>query len=292
MDRLASFCAVASAGSIVGVTKGDPARQALISRQIRELESFFGVELVRRKGRGLELTEQGRELAAVGRENFKGLADYISLCRGMPWCVKIVASNSVCQWLVLPRLKEIVRSSSCVRFEIFHEQTRDMATMTREGVYDLAFLRKEAIIPGMKSKVLGEVSYSLFVPKSLLKTAPSNLSKAIHSIGIALPVGGHLRESMEQLAKKTGGSLQVPFACTSYLQAFQLLQTELCAAVLPDLAAGALDTGRFHRIAVPEKYTLCLAWSARNADIRPALTRLIEKCWEHYAISPTRMAKK
>ena len=82
MDRLANFCAVADEGSIAIVAKGDPSRQSLISRQIRELESFFGVELVRRKGRGLEITEAGRELAAIGRKNFKGLEDYSARCRG------------------------------------------------------------------------------------------------------------------------------------------------------------------------------------------------------------------
>lgn len=50
MERLASFCAVADAGSIARVADKDPTRQSLISRQIRELETFFGVELVRRKG--------------------------------------------------------------------------------------------------------------------------------------------------------------------------------------------------------------------------------------------------
>ena len=67
LDRLAGFCAVAGAGSIVGAARGDAVRQSLLSRQIRELEEFFGTELVRRQGRGLVLTAAGVELAALGR---------------------------------------------------------------------------------------------------------------------------------------------------------------------------------------------------------------------------------
>src|SRR5476649_1647145 len=141
MERLGNFCSVADAGSIVGAAKGDPVRQSLISRQIRELESFFGVELIRRRGRGLELTDAGRELAAVGRENFKGLADYAARCRGAAWTVRIVTSNSVASWLVLPRLKTLEKSGGNIRFEIYHEQTREMVTATREGIYDIAFVR-------------------------------------------------------------------------------------------------------------------------------------------------------
>ncbi|MEI7929451.1 MAG: LysR family transcriptional regulator, partial [Verrucomicrobiales bacterium] len=93
MDRLANFCAVADAGSIVGAAKGNTVLQTLISRQIRELEGLFGVELIRRRGRGLELTDAGRELATVGRENFKGLDDYAARCSGAAWTVRMVASN-------------------------------------------------------------------------------------------------------------------------------------------------------------------------------------------------------
>jgi DNA-binding transcriptional LysR family regulator len=67
LNRLADFSAVAGAGSIVGAARGDVERQSLLSRQIRELEESFNAELVRRKGRGLVLTEAGRELAALGR---------------------------------------------------------------------------------------------------------------------------------------------------------------------------------------------------------------------------------
>lgn len=51
IERLKSFIDVAERGSIARVADGDPSRQSLISRQIGELESFFGVELTKRKGK-------------------------------------------------------------------------------------------------------------------------------------------------------------------------------------------------------------------------------------------------
>jgi len=61
LERLAGFLAVADAGSIAGVAPGDPSRPPLLSRQIKDLEAFFGAKLTRRVGRGLELTDAGRE---------------------------------------------------------------------------------------------------------------------------------------------------------------------------------------------------------------------------------------
>ena len=283
MERLGNFCSVADAGSIVGAAKGDTVRQSLISRQIRELESFFGVELIRRRGRGLELTEAGRELAAVGRENFKGLSDYAARCRGAAWSVRIVASNSVAYWLVLPRLKTLEDANGPIRFEIYHEQTREIVTATREGIYDLAFVRKEALGPGLRHATLGEIGHSLLVPKGLLRTEPKDVVSVLEKVPLALPVGGKMRESIERIADKAKVRMNVSVGCSSYLQAAQVLQSGMCAAVLPDTALSGLKPERFHRLPVRDRFTLCIAWSARNADTRPALAGLIEQLTEKMA---------
>lgn len=280
MERLANFCSVANAGSIVGAAKGNQVRQSLISRQIRELESFFGIDLIRRKGRGLELTEAGRELAAVGRENFKGLEDYAARCRGAAWSVRIVASNSVAYWLVLPRLRHLAASTKNIRFEIYHEQTREIVTATREGMYDIAFVRKDALSQGLRHAVLGEIGYSLLVPKTILRNKPKNAASVIGAIPLALPVAGKMREGMERMADKAGARMTVAIGCSSYLQAAQILESGMCAAVLPDTALTTLNPSQFHRLPLADRYTLCLAWSARNADTRPALTRLIQELTE------------
>ena len=47
LDRLKNFCAIAEAGGIARIAGGDPAKQSLYSRQVKELEQFFGVELTR-----------------------------------------------------------------------------------------------------------------------------------------------------------------------------------------------------------------------------------------------------
>ncbi len=273
MERLANFCSVADAGSIAAVAKGDPSRQSLMSRQIRELESFFGVELVRRKGRGLEITEAGRELAAIGRENFKGLTDYAARCRGREWTVRIVASNSVAQWLLLPRLRAVAEAHPDVKFEVFHEQTRAMVAGTREGTYDVAFVRNDSLVPGLKHAVLGEIAHSLFIPTGLAKTMPKSLGDALATIPMALPIGGRMREAIERMAGAR--PLRVTLACTSYLQAAEAVRSGMCAAVLPDTAASSLQGQRMQQIPIPERFTLCIAWTPRNVDTRPALVDLI-----------------
>ena len=75
LDRL-KLLAMAEAGGIARVAGGNPAKQGLYSRQVRELEQFFGAELTRRKGKGIEFTEQGIELARQVRAHLQSLTDF------------------------------------------------------------------------------------------------------------------------------------------------------------------------------------------------------------------------
>jgi DNA-binding transcriptional LysR family regulator len=61
-DRLQRFCVVARAGGVTLTAKGDPTKQSLFSRQIKELEEFFGVDAGRPRGRGIALTLAGEQL--------------------------------------------------------------------------------------------------------------------------------------------------------------------------------------------------------------------------------------
>lgn len=226
-----------------------------------------------------------RSKRGVGRENFKGLADYSARCRNAAWSVRIVASNSVAYWLLLPRLKTLENANGNIRFEIHHEQTREIVTATREGIYDIAFVRKEALGPGLRHATLGEIGHSLLVPKGLLRSELKDVASVLGAVPLALPVGGKMRESIERTADKARVRMNVSVGCSSYLQAAQLLESGMCATVLPDTALSALEIERFHRLPIRDRFTLCLAWSARNADTRPALAGLIEQLTEKMALN-------
>jgi DNA-binding transcriptional LysR family regulator len=276
LDRLINFCEVAEKGSIVGVASGDLSRQSLISRQIKELEEFFEVELIRRKGRGLELTEEGRELAALGRQHFKNLADFSSRLQSGPWTADLITSNSVAQWQLLPRLKKVLAAHPELRLHIHHGQTEEMISQLRDGMMDLAILRKDARVEAFETAPWGDMTFALYLPKSLVAKRPASYASALTSAPLALPLGGGLRSWVEASADEKKSPLQVNVSCTSYLQALPLVQAELCGAVLPEAAGASLPKGKFHSWTLPFSYPLVLAWTKRNAQTRPQLIRLIK----------------
>ena len=68
--HLRYFWAVAKSGSIARASAQLHVTPQSISVQLRELEETLGVELMRRAGRGLELTEVGRRILSYADEIF------------------------------------------------------------------------------------------------------------------------------------------------------------------------------------------------------------------------------
>lgn len=68
--QLRSFHAVASRGGFTAAGNALHVGQPTITRQVRELEERFGVELFYRRGRVVQLTPAGRELLSITRRIF------------------------------------------------------------------------------------------------------------------------------------------------------------------------------------------------------------------------------
>ncbi len=65
------FYEVALRGSVSGAATDMSVSQPAVSQSIRNLEQAFGVRLFRRRSRGVELTETGRELYSYVRESYR-----------------------------------------------------------------------------------------------------------------------------------------------------------------------------------------------------------------------------
>src|SRR6187431_2782436 len=122
-DRLLNFCRIAEAGGISKAADGDAAKQSLYSRQLRELEEFFGVELKRRHGKGLVITDAGRRLAQLARAHLLGLEDFKRETARIPKRLSIASGNSILEWVLLPKIAELRKALPDTTLEFFSERT-------------------------------------------------------------------------------------------------------------------------------------------------------------------------
>lgn len=276
LERLGGFLEVADAGSIAMVARGDPSRQALLSRQIKELEDFFTVKLTRRSGRGLELTDAGRDLARRSRDAFRLWEDFREGNAGRKRRLVIGASGSVLEWLLIPRAGRTLSASYELRF--LSEQTLTLVRKLEDGEINLAVLRENALSPHLTAVGIGSFGYELWAAKTLLsRTTMPDMT----SVPLALPLGGSFREKLEEVASRAGVTLKVAVETNAFSQAVEAMRTGSYAAILPDYVGRSLDARRFHTIAwKPLKRitrTLCVAHRKQRHDLSKARDSLVEK---------------
>ncbi|SEL15967.1 LysR family transcriptional regulator, glycine cleavage system transcriptional activator [Roseovarius nanhaiticus] len=108
LNALRAFSALAQAGSASGAGAALNVSHAAISQQIKALEAHMGLALVRREGRGLALTDEGKHLAAALDEGFGLIAQQVAALTGADAARPLQISTTpqfAAVWL-MPRLRD------------------------------------------------------------------------------------------------------------------------------------------------------------------------------------------
>jgi len=280
LDRLRNFCEIASKGSIAQAAGAELSRQSLYSRQVSELEEFFGVELTRRKGKGLEITKAGYKLAAAARSQLQALEDFKTECANEPLDFRIAAGNSILEWMLIPSLAQLRETIGMQRIHLYTMRSRDVVAGLIDHTVDFGIIRKTAVVPPLKFKALCELDYALFYP-SAWKTISSKAQ--LQQTSIAIPEGGEFFGAVQSLAAKQKLSLQISYYCTSHTQASQLVRMGVSAAILPRIAERSLaGSARLHELPwlAPYRRPIGLVWHQRLISIRPKAETLLNASCE------------
>ncbi|QQL45334.1 LysR family transcriptional regulator [Sulfuriroseicoccus oceanibius] len=272
IDRLHNFLRVAEAGSIADAADRDPSRQSLFSRQIRELEEFFGAQLTRRVGHGLEITEAGEELAVIIRSQFSALEAFAAKAHDIRRTLTVGAGASVVEWLLAPSLGEWSEILG-PRFDwkLSNVRSAEGVEQLRTGKLDFLVVRDDALKNCPKTihhVALAGFGYKLFVPRG---KSPQRLPMAI------LASGGQLAKATHDLlnagkVKASGRTVE----CTSLIQVASLISSGTACGILPEIAhtafADRLSRASVESFALPTKKPyrrqLVLAWNSRSLETR------------------------
>lgn len=274
LERLGTLCRFVDAGGLSRAAGGERARVSLYSRQLKELEEFFGVPLARRSGRSSVPTDAAARLAALVRVHLDALNDFAAEERRVPRRITIASSQSVFEWWVLPRVDAVrsalPRGSSIVLLDL---RTDEIAEALRTHTADLGILRSDAVPAGTRVTALTDIRYRLFVQASLAhgRTARELLAE----LPLAVSMGGQFRRQFDTAAAHADLALDVALECSS----FTLVAAAVArgyGALLPSIASAAFDPRRVSSFALPFKTEpvrkLVAAWP--ESDDRPWLRAL------------------
>lgn len=270
LERLRSFLSVVDAGGISKAAEGDPTRQSQFSRQIKELEGFFGVALTRRVGKGLEITEEGKRLADMARVQLRELSNFRSIHTGGRPALRLGCSGSVTQWLVIPRLKALRDALRGASIDLLQMRSKELVRAVTDGRIDLGVVRSDALRPHSASVTLGCFGYSLFGPKRLARGAEKqDVADLLRSIPLVQVLAGgrfeiQFSDWLEEQEIETNTIARV----SSFTACAEAVIQNTAGAVLPDLAATVME-GRSifrKRLELPYQRELALVGNLRALD--------------------------
>src|SRR4030081_536086 len=168
LRHLRYFIAVAEAGSMtVAAEKKLHTAQPSLSRQIRDLESEVGVQLISRSVHGIELTDAGRafldhaRLALTQAEAASEAARRAAQPFKPTFAMGFQTGQEV-DWL--PRATSILRDELLnMEIRVSSDHSTTLADDLQRGRHDIAFLRREQK-PDLEYKVVAKEPLVVFLP--------------------------------------------------------------------------------------------------------------------------------
>ncbi len=279
LERLQTFCAVAEAGGIAKAAPDDLGRQSQYSRQIRQLEEFFGRELTRRNGREVILTTDGEKLAALSREVLGSLSEFLEEGRGDEPEINFGAGESLLRYEVMPRLERMAKTRTSTRVRMLNLRTQAVVEGLLEGTLDLGLIREDSIPTGLEGEEVLASAYVVILPK-LLRTKGKALEgwdrlKGVPWVG--LEGEGKLATDIQALAAKRKVELQTVLRCPSLALVAAAVSGGSGAGLLPRAAARDFPADRFEHLDLPGMDKLirriALVWNPRRMAVRGRLEK-------------------
>lgn len=281
LERLRVIVELAGAKSLAAAAGYDATRQSQFSRQIKELESFFEIELVRREGRALRLTPAGFELAAAVRQGLQSLEDFTSRHGGVATELGIAAGQALIQWVLARRLGKLLDLSKSFKLRFHNSRSVDIVRGLQGMDLDFGLVRRSALSRDLRSRPLGRVASALFVPRQLLPPERRTTEKTLlSSVPLAsLNEEGEYVRQLRSEMNHQGVVLDVRLECSSYTEAAAAVASGALGAILPDLVEPSFVGADVVRVELPWLRSLVreihLAWNPRLLKLRPDVGKLL-----------------
>lgn len=204
LERLYSFCRVATAGGFNKAAGENTYKQSQYSKQIRDLEQYFGFPLFLRKGKTIELTSDGKYLLGLVNSFFAELGLLITAGKQKKIELIISAGESVIDFILPFLINEKVTSlTSSISFR--NKRTEDAVEDVVGYVANLAIvswhikqkdIRVEKLLSSGAAMIVPQKNKSQFYvgddiqqlaknPTIMLEQKGQFVGKIIHAFGKA-----------------------------------------------------------------------------------------------------------
>lgn len=277
LERLNTFAKVAAAKGVMRAAGGDAVTQSLFSRQIKELETFFGTALISRAGSGIALTPAGEELYDYVSQMFSTLNEFKLRCQKAQAHFIIHSSHTFFDWFMLPSLNRLHQKYPGVKYSLVAHRTTSAIQSVASQRADIGIVRDFNIPPTLKKQPLFSLTYAIYIPKRMATRVDVN---DLSAYPFALSTEGYTRDQIDILNRERNLGMRVMLSCRNSTQTREALATGHYATVLPLVRTQPLiDPSRYH-ILTPRWLSklnckLAIIWNPRHLKVKPSLEKIL-----------------
>lgn len=182
--------------------------QSSVSQSIKKLEAGLGIELFLRRGKRVQLTEEGRILFSELKQVFSGLEEAEKLMKEYRFAQKgnltIGASDTLCRHYLIDVLADYKKSFPQIHINIINKPSPQVAELLSQGKIDLGFVNGyDQSFPTFKSLALMNLEEQFFTNQdSPLPDKELSLKELASFPQVSLTQNTSTRALLEELFRK------------------------------------------------------------------------------------------
>jgi DNA-binding transcriptional LysR family regulator len=278
LEQLRIFIAVAESQHVTRAASELNLTQSATSAAIAALEARYGIKLFDRIGRGIVLTQTGRdfldearEVVARAKAAAQVLDDLAGLKRGS---LSLAASQTVANYWLPRRIETFRRAYPGIDLHVTTGNTEQVAQDVHRGAADLGFVEGEVDDPSLSIRRMGGDTLAVVVGLTHPWAAKTRITpKMLTGTSWMLREPGSGTRSMFEAALRKFGVKLSDLDVRLELPSSEALRAAVecgdCATVISDLVvAQSLAAGTLHRVNIdlPKRSFFALRHKQRYAS--------------------------
>jgi DNA-binding transcriptional LysR family regulator len=241
---LALFIRVAELKSITKAAEAGHIALAAASRRITQLEDQFGVQLLYRTARGVELTPAGSALLFHARQMMGKVdemrAEISDYSRGAKGMVRIQANASALAQYLPEDLATFAAAHPAIKVSMGEERSGAIVDAVRNGAIDVGIVMEGADAPGLELyEYRTDVLCAVVPRKHPVRARGLAFAKLLEHDFVGLEGNTVISQLMLGAAAQAGKPLRLRVQVKSFDVVARMIQAGLGIGVLPEAAARA-----------------------------------------------------
>lgn len=254
LTALAALRSVADEGSVIGAARALGFTPSAVSQQVKRLERQTGLPLLERVGRGVLLTDAGRQLVADGSHLLADLerirAELHRTADTVAGHVRLTAFSTAMRGMIAPAVRRLLDDHADLHITLEEREPWDTVDLVAGGHSDVGVVHswgdQPVLVPDhVQSLVVAHDEADLLLPRDHPLATRERLATMdlVDEGWIATPPGTICRAWLDRMYVGTGRVPRIAHVAMEFDSHIALVEAGLGVALVPRLGRQPLPAG-------------------------------------------------